>query len=326
MISDFHYKTIVRRYFIAERNASYSVLCHYLEKQYDLKFIHLLNGKLSVSYSHYNDGYLFEAKLSQYAQKGMTFLFKNPYKQAKTLFDTMLTQFVGNEEDLFSAKQELIAKDCNVLKDVLSLPYSAPVFLEEEINKVTLSDLETALKALGSMVKDEWCFDEEESSLSHHIPSLSLSIENSRKGPSSLALSFSFDPIKTKKDLENVMLLLSSYSHSYKETLHKRYALKAFFDISFSSLTSAVLCIYFSKELPFSYQEIFASLPSLSEEDTSYARREREKAKLMESVDYDIAYSSFRLGFDLGLKDEEDEMKNPRLTLNGFLKEGADHD
>lgn len=326
-------KTHLIRVFVKERNASYLALSIYLRKKLENSFSSLAEGKFKTRYVHYNDGYLFEFVLDQYYQKGMTFLFKNPYQLGYEKLKETLSLKIDDDALLLETKNEMLSNCDEALLDLISLPYATPVFDKDEIESLNLSLLQDALSSLSSSKKDEIFVSESEKKDGfsyREAEKLDSSILNPEVKENGAVYSFVFPKLTSSEERRSVASILFSYHRKIQESLKKRYAIDVKAMIQFSSVHSAALVFLSKKDLRIA-NELLSILPSLQDNDFEFASKNDTKNMLEKGTLFDSYLSSLLIDYDLGLLPLEKkdgfldpvllDKKEDSLTFDSWKKE-----
>ena len=133
-------------------------------------YARLAGGELSYKLYSYRSGYVLETSLFQTKAKGLSYIFKNPYKAGLEMIahfdkDNLLT----DEKSFAVAKERLVSKK-NFASSALSsllgnihADYSSPVFDEKKVKDVKIEEVLSLLDAfLNSDTGDYFYLGEEE--------------------------------------------------------------------------------------------------------------------------------------------------------------------
>lgn len=117
----------------------------------------LSGGELFYQVYSYRGGYVLESRLIQTKTKGLSYIFKNPYKSGYEMlvhFDK--ANLLDDEKSLAVAKERLISKknfafsSLSVLLTQVHADYSFPEFDEKKVKDVKIEEVLSALAAFSN--------------------------------------------------------------------------------------------------------------------------------------------------------------------------------
>lgn len=267
-------------------------------------YTRLAGGELSYKLYSYRSGYVLETSLFQTKTKGLSYIFKNPYKAGLEMIahfdkDNLLT----DEKSFAVAKERLVSKKnfassaLSVLLGNIHAHHSSPVFDEKKVKDVKVEEVLSLLDAfLNSNTGDYFYLGEEEKKDPFYqekgfekdlssLPFAPLSLEKREfegKGEKEgrLYLLQLGKEIKTEKDFLTDLQALFVLEEDMKKEIRKGFG-------SDVLLSSSVL----SPSLAYVYVETEKGKFSLLEDKLPL--KENEAVVLHDPISYDDSFVGF---------------------------------
>ena len=133
-------------------------------------YARLAGGELSYKLYSYRSGYVLETSLFQTKAKGLSYIFKNPYKAGLEMIAHFDKDNLLTDEKSFAVTKERLVSKKNFTSSALSsllgnihADYSSPVFDEKKVKDVKIEEVLSLLDAfLNSDTGDYFYLGEEE--------------------------------------------------------------------------------------------------------------------------------------------------------------------
>lgn len=234
----------------------------------------LSGGELFYQVYSYRGGYVLESRLIQTKTKGLSYIFKNPYKSGYEMlvhFDK--ANLLDDEKSLAVAKERLISKknfafsSLSVLLTQVHADYSFPEFDEKKVKDVKIEEVLSALAAFSNSNIGDYVYLGEEDKKDPFNKDSGFEKDLSSL-PYSPLLTEGNESLESKdKDGKLYLFKLSTAIESEEDYLNSKQALY-------------VLEEEMKKEIKKGYGSEFSLSTSLLSRSSAYLYVETEKGKL----------------------------------------------